>query len=535
MNVLEFIKNENLINDQTLSKAQETIIKSIYGLELTSEELEIFKELTGWSTYPMGKEWSEVTAILPRRSGKTSQVCANLTIWESCGREHQISAGSIPTVMIIASEKRRQARICFNYVLRKLESSKILSRMIKNVTREEIQLTNGVSIMVFPCDQARVRGHSLLMLCADEVAAWRSEGVNPDSDIIDAARPGLEYENSKLIKISTPGGMFGEIWNDYKQFHSKENEDILVFGSGGHNTRYFNPSYSQLKLERLKHRKPFVYEHEHLAEFKKSQGIFDPLIIDGLVNHNRELELPPQEGTDYFAFTDTAGGSGKDSYSICIGHAVEGRVIIDLVRSKQPPFDPEAQTKAYCKLLHRYRINRVQGDRYSGDWCARSFQKHGVFYEKCEKSKSEIYLECESPFNCGIVELPPLDSLSHQLKLLVRTPRSGTKDRVDTVGGQPEDEANTCCGVVWMIYNELYEKPLVPSLGVVEEIETEKQKLDREARAWLLDKPLRKKRKTKDGVDYTEIEDQIKEWESEFEVEQTKKDTAKDVLFSRKW
>ena len=528
MNALEFIKNENLINDQSLSKAQETIIKSIYGLPLDQEELEIFKEITDWPKYPVGREWSEITAILPRRSGKTNQISANLTIWESCGREHQISVGQTPTVMIVASEKRRQARICFNYVLRKLESSKVLSRMIKNVTREEIQLSNGVSIMVFPCDQARVRGHSLILLIADEVAAWRSEGVNPDADIIDAARPGLEYEYSKLIKISTPGGMFGEIWQDHKQFYGKENEDILVFGAGGHDTRYFNPSYDQIKLDRLKQRKPFVYETEHKAEFKRSQGMFDPLIIDGLVSHNRELELPPSDEIDYWAFTDTAGGSGKDSYALSIGHIEDGRVIVDLVRSRPPPFDPDEQTKEYCELLHRYRINRVQGDRFSGDWCARSHQKNGVFYQKSERPKNEIYLECESPFNCGIVEIPPLESLSHQLKMLVRTPRSGTKDRVDTPSGQPEDEANVCCGVTWFLLNQQYEKPLPISFGLFEQ--DHKQSQEKKAVDWLLDRPKRKKSKD----EHEELEEEMRKMDEEIKLE-LEKERKREVEIEHNW
>jgi len=296
-----------------------------------------------------------------------------------------------------------------------------------------------------------------------------------------------------------------------------------VFGSGGHDTRYFNPSYSSAKLERLKRRKPFVYETEHLAEFKKSQGMFDPLIIDGLVNHNRELELPPREGIDYWAFTDTAGGSGKDSYALSIGHVEDGRVIIDLVRSQPPPFDPDAQTKTYCELLRRYRVNRIQGDRFSGDWCARSHQRHGVYYEKCERPKNEIYLECESPVNCGLVELPPMDSLVHQLKLLVRTPRSGTKDKVDTAGGQPEDEANVCCGVIWLLLNQQFEKALPISFGIAEKPETES--MESYMIDLLLDRP---QRKTRPGeVNDEKIMAELREIDREIEAENSDQSKAR--------
>ena len=118
MNVLEFIRHPDFINDQTLSPPQEVILKAIYGLPLTSQELEIFLQLTGWPIYPKGVEWAEITAILPRRSGKTSQLSSNLAIFESCGLKHKVSRGTTPTVMIVASEKGRQARICFNYIFK---------------------------------------------------------------------------------------------------------------------------------------------------------------------------------------------------------------------------------------------------------------------------------------------------------------------------------------------------------------------------------------------------------------------------------
>lgn len=539
MNIIEFIQHPNLINDQTLSKPQEVILKSIYGLPLTPEELIIFKTITGLSSYPEGIEWQEITAILPRRSGKTNQITTNLAIYEACGRDHNISLGSIPTVMIVASEKRRQARIAFNYILRKLESSKVLSQMIRNITAEEIQLTNKVSIMVFPCDSARVRGHSLIMLVADEVAAWRSEGVNPDVDIIDSARPGLDFAYSKIIKISTPGGMFGEIYNDHQQFYGKENEDILVFGSGGHSTKYFNPSYSQAKLDRFKKRKPFVYQTEHLAEFRKTQGMFDPLIIDSLVNDNRPIEYSPLKDIQYYAFTDTAGGSGKSSYAICIGHIKNAKVIIDVVRSKNPPFDPETQTQEYSDLLHKYRITRVTGDSFSGDWCSRSYQKNNIFYEKSEKSKNEIYLECEGSFNCGNVELPPHDTLQRQLKLLIRSPRSGSRDRITTIGGQSEDEANVCCGTVWMINKENFEKPIPPSLGLLEDIRTPEEKSKEASISWLLDTPEDKKQKKKvlkpGEIDMQALELEQAQFEREAEAELRGKNSSKDVDISGGW
>jgi hypothetical protein len=117
----------------------------------------------------------------------------------------------------------------------------------------------------------------------------------------------------------------------------------------------------------------------------------------------------------------------------------------------------------------------------------------------------------------------------------VRTPRSGTRDRVDTPAGQPEDEANVFCGVLWTIYNELHEKPLAESRGLFESVETEQEKIDRESTRWLLGLPQKKRTLNPDEIDVEAIADEIAQWEEEFEMEKAKEDTAKDVVFKRGW
>jgi len=449
MNIIEFIENPNLINDQSLSPAQKMALKAVYGLELTPEELKIFRQTTGLKRYISGKEWNEATFILGRRSGKTDKIASNIALYEACAREHRLSVGQIGVVMIVASEKKRQAKICHNYCLGKLEKSKVLRKMIKNVTAEEILLTNNVAIQVYPCSVARVRGHSLISFIGDECAHWKVEGKDVDQDVLDSARPALDFEYSKMIKISTPYMMKGEIYQDYKQYYGKPNLDVLVFQG---DTRLFNPTYSRRKLERLKKRKPLTYETEHLARFRSDlSSMYDPLMIDKAINYDRPLELPPREGIKYQSFVDCAGGGGRDHYAIAIGHLEGEKVIIDVVRSRSPKFNPDAVTAQYCELLKQYGIKKVYGDKFSGDWSLNSYAKHGIEYIRSEKTKSELYLEAESPFNTEIVDLPDKELAITQLKNLIRKTRSGGKDSVDTDSGQPEDEANVIAGVIYLL------------------------------------------------------------------------------------
>lgn len=254
MNIIQFIEDRNLINDQSLSPAQKMSLKSVYGLPLDKEELKLFRKTTGFRKY-VPREWEEASFILGRRSGKSDKIASNIALYEACSREHKLSKGEIGVVMLVSSELRRQSRILYSYILRKLQDSPILSKLIDNVTADEISLNNGVVIQVYPCNVARIRGASLICFIGDEVAFWKYEGRDIDTDVLEAARPGLSFPYSKMIKISSPYMMKGEIYRDFKKYYGKQNKDVLVFQGP---TELFNPAFSKSKLKRMKDRRIYA-------------------------------------------------------------------------------------------------------------------------------------------------------------------------------------------------------------------------------------------------------------------------------------
>ena len=488
MNIIEFIEDPKLINDQSLSPAQKMSLKAVYGLPLDRKEKILFRKTSGLIQY-VPKEREEVSFILGRRGGKSDKIASNIALFEACVREHKFSKGEIGVVMLVSSELRRQSRILYSYILHKLQDSPILARMIKNTTSEEIVLNNGVTMQVYPCNVARIRGASLIAFVADEVAFWKYEGRDIDTDVLDAARPGLSFPYSKMIKISSPHMMRGEIYSDFKRYYGKPNNDVLVFQGS---TELFNPSYSSSRLKKMKTRNPLAYHTEYEANFRTDlSSMYDPVAVDKAINYDRPLEVPPQSKYNYLAFADFAGGSGTDSYAIAIGHLDGEKVIIDVVRSRAPIFNPDEVTGQYCQLLKQYSIYLVAGDRFSGDFGPNSFASHSIRYEKCEQSKSELYLEAESVFNTERVEIPNRELLITQLKNLVRRARSGGKDSVDS--DRPEDEANVVAGVTYLLLKDMgYVRTPPPSTWHSEDFEeTLEEQLEKEAIDWLLDRPLK--------------------------------------------
>jgi len=361
MNIIQFIEDPNLINDQSLSPAQKMSLKAVYGLPLAESELEIFRQTTGLQEYLPG-EWEEASFILGRRSGKSDKIASNIALYEACIRKHNFSKGEIGVLMLVSSELRRQSRILYSYILHKLQASPFLNNLIASVTAEEIALTNGVIIQVYPCNVARIRGASLIAFIGDEVAHWKVEGRDIDVDVLDSARPGLSFPYSKMIKISSPYMMKGEVYQDFKNYFGKPNRDVLVFQGS---TELFNPSFSKIKLEKMRRRKPLAYKTEFQADFRTDlSAMYDPEVVDRAVNYDRPSELPPMEGHNYKAFVDVADGGERDSYAIAIGHLEGEKIIIDVIRARQPKFNPGEVTTQYCQLLGEYSIFSAMGDRY---------------------------------------------------------------------------------------------------------------------------------------------------------------------------
>lgn len=63
---------------------------------------------------------------------------------------------------------------------------------------------------------------------------------------------------------------------------------------------------------------------------------------------------------------------------MAISHKSEQRIIIDAIREARPPFSPDAVVDDFAALLKSYRVSRVTGDRYAGEFPRELFRRHGI-------------------------------------------------------------------------------------------------------------------------------------------------------------
>ncbi len=454
--IVEFCTDGQLLG-LSVSPAQRTLLKSIYGLALTDEELDLFRQCTGRDTYP-GHPFGEVTVVAGARAGKDSRIAAPVVLYEAMfgGHENSLSKGERGVIPLVAQDARA-AKIAFGYIRDYLMHSPLLSSLVEEVLTSEIVLTNGLTISCFPCTLRSLRGWSIPVGVMDELAFYRLEGqADADVEVQASIRRGmLAFPTSRLMKVSTPYMRSGVLHDDFKKAFGQDNADLLVWRAP---STLMNPALRAERLEREQRLDPDRYAREYLAEFAEDLEAFLPSAwVEAAIVPGR-CELPSRDGERYLAAVDPSGG-GADAFTLTIVHAEgeggERRVVQDLMKAWVKPrngqIDLEGVVKEIAGTLKRYRLFTVIGDKYAGQWVREAFRRAGVTYEEATirkdsepvaLDKSAAYLEVEPLFASGHIQILDHPQLIRELKNLERRPRAGGKTVVDHPHGGHDDHAN---------------------------------------------------------------------------------------------
>jgi hypothetical protein len=437
MNIIEFIKDPDFIGGE-LGDYQEAALRLLYGLPLSESQQAIASQALGCDL-PASREYSEATYICGRRSGKSDRLAANIAVFEAAtgGHEKYLTRGERGRIVLIAQDMRA-ARVSFGYILAKLEGSGLLKKLIKKVKREEIELRNGLTISIFPCSFRATRGFSVPVAILDEVAFFRVEGVNVDKEVIDSIRPAqATFPRSKLIKMSSPYSKAGELYRDFSTRLTRD--DLLCFKAASWE---MNPTISKSFLDSERERDPEMFEREYGAEFTDSiSAAFTRESVEACIIPGR-FELPFSSGFQYRAGVDPSGG-GPDEFTLSVAHAeTDNRIVQDCLRAYRSK-RPEDVVGEMAKTLKNYHLNKVCGDRYSGEWVRQAFQKQDIGYEVSAITASEAFLELLPLINQGAIALLDDKVQTRQLIALERRKGKTGKDSLSHPPGGHDDRANS--------------------------------------------------------------------------------------------
>jgi hypothetical protein len=455
--IIEFTTDPQLLG-LSLSPAQATLQHAIYGLPLDPTQLELWQECTGRKTYP-GIPFPEVTVVAGARAGKDSRIATPVACYEAVfgGHARHLAHGERGVIVLVAQDQRA-TKIAFSYIQDYFTRSPLLASMVDEVLASEISLTNGITIMCFPCTLRSLRGWSIPAAVLDELAFFRLEGqADSDVEVQASIRRGMiSFPSTRLIKISTPYMKGGVLYDDFKRGFGQDDPDLLVWRAP---SLLMNPSLRAERLEQERRLDPSRFAREYLGEFAEDVDAFLPSAwIEGAVQSGRH-ELPPVDGVRYHGAVDASGG-GPDAFTLAIVHA-EGdgatqRIVHDVMKGWRKPRDGQTDLEGavteIAQIAKRYRVTTIVGDRYARGWVREAFKRHGVKYEDamvrdkdgaltyCDRSGA--YLETEPLFAQGLIAILDHPQLVRELKLLERRPQAGGKDRVDHPRGQHDDYAN---------------------------------------------------------------------------------------------
>jgi len=132
--IIQFVRDPQLLG-LSLSPAQETLLRAIYGLPLTLPQRELWHLCTGRESYP-AQPFSEVTILAGARSGKDSRIAAPIVCYEAVlgGHEHQLAKGERAIIPLVAQDQRA-TKIAFGYIRDYLARSPMLMSEVE-VTSE---------------------------------------------------------------------------------------------------------------------------------------------------------------------------------------------------------------------------------------------------------------------------------------------------------------------------------------------------------------------------------------------------------------
>jgi hypothetical protein len=419
-------------------------LAALFGLTMTAEQLALFRECTGRSVAPTAPA-REGWLVCGRRAGK-SFVLALVAVYLACFHDYRkyLAPGERATILILAAD-RKQSRVIFRYIAALLKQVPMLALLIENERAESFDLNTRVTIEVGTCSYRTVRGYTFAAVLCDELAFWRSDdSANPDDEIISAVRPGmLTIPNAMLLCASSPYARRGALWDAHQTYFGKDDPEVLVWQAA---TTAMNPTVPQSYIDKKLEEDPHDAGAEYLAQFRTDVEAFLTLEAIRACVEPGVFERLYDRRHVYFAFVDMSGGS-SDSSVIVVAHVEGSRIVIDCIRERRSPHSPEQVVGEFADTLKRYRVSKVTGDNYAGEWPKDAFRKHGISYDVSDKRKSAMYLSVLPLINSSQVTFLDSDRMVSQFVGLERKTQWGGKDSIDHAPGGHDDVANAVAGV----------------------------------------------------------------------------------------
>jgi hypothetical protein len=430
------------------------VAKLIDGLPLTEpREIDLFEQCTGLKYRKYGAV-RRLIVLAGRRAGKDRFESA-VAVWRAAlsmdWRQHQ-SAGEGAVVILLGADKK-QAAILRKYCHGLLQTP-LLKAEVTRSTGDVTEFRNGSSLEIATNDARLVRGRSAIAVLGSECCHWRTDehSASSDEEVVGAAEPSMAMcpDGGLLMLASSVYRQKGYMFRRYRELFGNEEastDTICWFAP----TPLMNPKFKQRVLDRALAENPSKARAEYLNVWRTDLEEFLPLDVVEACTDWGVYERAPQPNTRYYAYGDSAGGTGKDSYALAIAHiGPDGEIVIDAIREWKPRFVPKQVIAEIVELVKTYGITEVYGDNFGGGLHQEDWRGLPVAYRAWKDTTSENYLAALSSWLAKGVRLVDNMTARNQLTSLERRPGAGDKESVDHPkhAGAHDDVAASICGAI---------------------------------------------------------------------------------------
>jgi phage terminase large subunit GpA len=398
------------------------------------------------------------TAVLRlgRRSGK-GRMAAVVATYEATVNAAVHLAAVLPgegVMVIVVASSQRQARTVHGYIRSFLRRSPDLARLIDDRaaggrdTKDEIRLTNGVTIVTLPANAAAVRSYAAAVVILDEAAHFQGT----DGSLLDVAElwraivpTTAQFPERRVMVLSTPRYSTG--W--FAELCEKAASGLVPTMRHWHaTTAEMDPSLERFLAEAMAE-DPGAFAREYLAEFVGAiSAVFDAELVRAATKgREATMELPPEPRQEYVVSIDAA--AVHDAFVAMIGHkAQDGRIVVDRIRtwrgSKAAPVRFEQTFDEIADLAKSYNGATALLDQWAGEVLRQRLVARGVdvvLVPWTNESKLEAVTATRRSMYAGRLSIPPHRQLVAELHQLEQRPTPSGRPHIAGAAGGPDDHA----------------------------------------------------------------------------------------------
>jgi hypothetical protein len=373
------------------------VAKLIDGESLTEQrEIELFEQCTGRRYNRLSRRAIRRLFVLAgRRAGKDRFLSA-VAVWRAalCADWREYTSAGEGAVCSLLGADKRQSGILRKYCAGLLNAP-LLAKEIIRQTDDLTEFRNGASLEVATNNASLIRGRSAIAVLGSEACRWKTDefAASSDEEVVGAAEPSMAMcpDGGLLMLGSSVYRKRGFMYRMYRRLHGNEDsEDICWFAP----SQVMNPKLPQAVIDRAVANDAPKARAEYLNVWREDVSDFVPLDVIEACTDWGVTERPAQRGIRYVAYHDAAGGTGRDSFTLAIGHAerAAGRVFVDLVRERKPRFVAEDVIRDFSETMRSYGVHTVIGDGYASGFTADAWARNRVTFQKCESSTADNYL-----------------------------------------------------------------------------------------------------------------------------------------------